>query len=93
VAPIRASVGDAVTELLDELPRCGRVSFARLTAGLVERLEVIVRFLALLELYKQGAVDLDQPETFGRLEVVWLGMPGPAAAEAAGPAPIEEYEG
>ncbi|MBV9660482.1 MAG: segregation/condensation protein A, partial [Acidimicrobiales bacterium] len=58
VAPIRASVGDAVSELVDELPRAGSITFARLTDGLVERLEVIVRFLALLELYKQGAVDL-----------------------------------
>lgn len=75
VAPVRASVGDAVVELLDELPRAGRITFTRLTSGLVERLEVIVRFLALLELYKQGAVDLDQPTTFGQLEVVWLGRP------------------
>ena len=38
VAPIRVSVGDAVAELIDELPRVGRISFARLTSGLVERL-------------------------------------------------------
>jgi segregation and condensation protein A len=88
VAPVRASVGDAVVELLDELPRAGRISFNRLTAGLVERLEVIVRFLALLELYKQGAVDLEQAVTFGRLEVVWLGHPMESRPEMA-----EEYEG
>jgi segregation and condensation protein A len=85
VAPVRASVGDAVTELLDELPRAGRISFARLTSGLVERLEVIVRFLALLELYKQGAVDLDQPSTFGHLEVIWLGRPDGTVPDGAGP--------
>jgi segregation and condensation protein A len=73
VAPVRASVRDAVDELLDELPRAGRISFARLTSGLVERLQVIVRFLAVLELYKQGQVDLAQPETFGDLQVIWLG--------------------
>ena len=54
VAPIRASVTDAVEELLDELPRAGRITFRELTGGLVERLEVVVRFLAVLELYKQG---------------------------------------
>lgn len=86
VAPIRASVGDAVAELLEELPRAGRISFARLTGGLVERLQVIVRFLALLELYKQGAVDLDQATTFSELEVTWLGQPTGVAA-------AEEYEG
>jgi len=86
VAPVRASVGDAVVELVDELPRAGRITFARLTSGLVERLEVIVRFLALLELYKQGAVDLQQAVTFGRLEVVWLGLPDD-------PGGTEEYDG
>ena len=34
--------------------------FRRLTTGLVERIEVIVRFLALLELFKQGVVELEQ---------------------------------
>lgn len=100
VAPVRASVGDAVVELLDELPRAGRITFARLTGGLVERLEVIVRFLALLELYKQGAVDLDQPVSFGQLEVIWLGLPDQDPGEEAAGGElvpvafeVEEYEG
>ena len=73
VAPIRASVADAVAELVDELPRAGRISFRRLTSGLVERLEVIVRFLALLELFKQGVIELDQGEQFGEIDVLWTG--------------------
>jgi segregation and condensation protein A len=73
VAPIRASVSDALVELADELPRIGRISFRRLTQELVERLEVIIRFLAVLELYKQGLVDLDQTERFGDIEVIWIG--------------------
>lgn len=73
VAPVRASVADAVVELLDELPRVGRVSFQALTGALVERLEVIVRFLAVLELYKQGMVDVDQGDRFADIEIVWLG--------------------
>jgi segregation and condensation protein A len=51
----------------------GRITFRALTADLVERLEVVVRFLAVLELYKRGMVDLDQPRTFGDIEVVWVG--------------------
>ncbi len=70
---VRANVSDAVAELLDELPRVGRISFRRLTSSLVDRLEVVVRFLALLELFKQGLVDLDQASSFGEIEVVWLG--------------------
>ena len=77
VAPIRASVADAVAELVDELPRTGRVTFARLTAALVERLEVIVRFLAVLELFKQGLVELDQADRFGDIVIEWrAGEPG-----------------
>jgi segregation and condensation protein A len=90
VAPIRISVADAMTELIDELPRVGRISFARLTSGLVERLEVIVRFLALLELFKQGAVDLDQAERFGDIDIVWNGIDS-GADEAA--TAIDDYDG
>jgi segregation and condensation protein A len=73
VAPIRASVTDAVAELLEELPIAGTISFRELTGSLVERLDVVVRFLAVLELFKQGFVDLDQPRTFGDIQIVWLG--------------------
>jgi segregation and condensation protein A len=73
VAPIRASVTDAVEELLHELPRAGRLTFRELTASLVERLEVVVRFLAILELYKQGLVDLEQFDNFGDIVVSWTG--------------------
>ncbi len=72
VNPIRFTVADAVAELIAELPRDGRISFRRLTADLAERIEVIVRFLAVLELFKQGVVDLAQPERFGDIEVVWV---------------------
>ena len=71
VNPIKVTVADAVAELLDELPRVGRISFRRLTADLGDRIEVIVRFLAVLELFKQGVVELDQPERFGDIEVHW----------------------
>ena len=73
VAPIRASVRDAVVELLDELPRAGQITFRRLTAGLTERLELIVRFLAVLELFKQGVVELAQAGNFGEIEITWVG--------------------
>ncbi|MDX2380065.1 MAG: ScpA family protein [Acidimicrobiia bacterium] len=72
VDPITITVADAVAELVDELPRIGAISFRRLTADLADRIEVIVRFLAVLELFKQGAVDLDQPERFGDIQVEWI---------------------
>ena len=65
---VRVSVQDAVEELIDELPRMGRVSFRRLTEEFVERLEIVVRFLAVLELFKQGFVELDQPAQVAEVE-------------------------
>ena len=73
VAPSRLSVTEAVAELVDELPRIGSTTFRALTDAFVERLDVVVRFLAVLELYKQGMIDLDQPTTFGDLTISWLG--------------------
>jgi segregation and condensation protein A len=75
VAPIRASVADTLEELVARLPMEGRTTFRRLTAGLVEPFEVIVYFLALLELCKRGAVDLEQAGKLGELRVSWLGVP------------------
>jgi len=72
VAPVRASVADAVVIVLDRLPVGEAVSFASLVAGAGERVEAVVRFLAVLELYKQGVVELDQLETFGTLTVTRL---------------------
>jgi segregation and condensation protein A len=90
VAPIRASVVDAVAELCGELPDIERVSFRELTASLVDRIEIVVRFLAILELFKQGFVDLQQPLTFGDIEVVWIAGAdsGAAALEA-----VDAYDG
>jgi segregation and condensation protein A len=70
---VRVSVADAVAELADELPRAGRITFRELTSSLVERLEVVVRFLAVLELYKQGMIDVLQTGAFGEIQILWLG--------------------
>ena len=90
VAPIRLSVAEAVEELIDELPRVGRIGFRELTSGFVERLEVVVRFLAVLEMFKQGIVDLQQPATFGDIAIVWLGEDLDHHADLAA---IDVYDG
>ncbi len=73
VSVVKVTVADAVAELVDELPRLGKVGFRRLVEGLVERVEVIVRFLAVLESFKQGLVELDQFERFGDIQIEWIG--------------------
>jgi segregation and condensation protein A len=97
VAPIRISVTDAVTELVEELPRLGRTTFRELTGHLAERLQVVVRFLAVLELFKKGLVDLDQPRTFGEIGIVWLGEAGARELGEVGSAEdlstVDAYDG
>lgn len=73
ISAIRANVADALATLLVEIPKAGRISFRSLTEGLNDRMEVIVRFLALLELFKQGMVDMEQPTRFGDIDIVWTG--------------------
>jgi segregation and condensation protein A len=89
VNPERLTVADAVAQLVEELPHLGHITFRRLTAGLVERIEVVIRFLAVLELYKQGVVELEQVERFGEIEVIWTGALGLRADELL----IDVYEG
>lgn len=73
VRPIRASVREAIVEMMDLL-RTGRPArFAELCAGVDRRIDVVVRFLGLLELFKAGAIDLSQHDRFGDIEAVWTG--------------------
>jgi segregation and condensation protein A len=90
VAPIRASVAETLEQLVARLPREGRTTFRRLIEGLVEPLEIIVCFLALLELCKRGAVDLEQAERLGELRVNWLGLAGDDEVLVLAPAAWDE---
>jgi segregation and condensation protein A len=98
IAPVRASVRDAVAAVLALLPGTEPMSFRALVAGTDSRLELVVRFLAVLELYKQGVVDLVQFENFGELLVRRL-RPGETVLDLAGlddwdddGAPVRERE-
>lgn len=90
VTSVTASVTDAIEELVDKLPRTGPITFRALTSSFVERIEVVVRFLAVLELYKQGLVDIDQTNSFGDLTVEWIAGSISGAEALAG---ADLYEG
>lgn len=72
VQPIRASVKDALVEVAARLRR-GPADFRTLCDGLITRIDVVVRFLALLELFKAGAVELAQSDRFGDIHATWTG--------------------
>ena len=68
--PVRMTVREAAGMVVQELERAGgSATFTELTAGCRHRVEVIVHFLALLELYKLDIVDLDQIANFSTLTV------------------------
>jgi segregation and condensation protein A len=91
IAPIRASVREAVEVVLSALPEREPLSFRQLVADAPTQLEAIVRFLAILELYKQGVVDLEQFDTFGDLRIRRL-REGETALDAASLAEWDEPE-
>ncbi|WP_086768868.1 segregation and condensation protein A [Streptomyces bobili] len=58
------------------LRRLGEVSFRTLVEDTDDTLTVVARFLALLELYREKAVALDQESALGELLVRWTGGDG-----------------
>jgi segregation and condensation protein A len=73
LAPIQASVRDAIVDIADKIAPGRATSFEEICGGIEARIEVVVRFLALLELYKAGAVELEQPDRWGDIVVQWTG--------------------
>ena len=92
LAPNSMSVGDAVAELLEELAKTRRATFRHLTAGIEDRLGLVVRFLAMLELVKQGLADVEQATTFGDIVISWAGGDDATVREAA-MAGADAYDG
>jgi chromatin segregation and condensation protein Rec8/ScpA/Scc1 (kleisin family) len=90
-----------VAELMSMAEGTRATSFRVLVAGCRTRMDVIVHFLALLELCKMGRVALGQGETFGDLQIAWIAVEDQLAAVGAsgrglaelGGYDVEEYEG
>ena len=92
ITPISLTVGHAVAELIEELTSVGRATFRRLTLGVDDRLELVVRFLAVLELVKQGLADVEQATTFGDIVISWTGHDD-LDVRAAAVAGVDAYDG
>jgi segregation and condensation protein A len=78
-APL-VSVREQAEHVIALLRERGAASFGELTADAEDTLTVVARFLALLELYREKAVALDQPEAMGDLQVRWTGGDEPPDA-------------
>lgn len=72
----RVSVREHLIVVAERLQTVGTASFRALCAGCTETIEVVARFLAVLELYREGAVAFEQLEAMGELRVRWTAAPG-----------------
>ncbi len=69
----RVSVREQALLVLERLRHVGHLTFRALVADAPDTLTKVARFLALLELYKEGAVAFDQVAALGELSVRWTG--------------------
>lgn len=67
------SVREQAALILERLRSRSRLSFRDLTADAGDRLVVVARFLALLELFRERAISFEQLTPLGELTIHWLG--------------------
>lgn len=84
-APL-VSVREQAEIVVARVREAGEITFRGLTEDAPDTLTVVARFLALLELYREKAVTLDQEEALGELMVRWAG------GEGAEPAVTDEFD-
>jgi segregation and condensation protein A len=87
VHQVRVSVREHAAVLRDRLLRVRIATFRTLCADCENTLEVVARFLALLELYREGLVEFAQVQALGELTVRWTGGDGAVDLE------VDEYAG
>jgi segregation and condensation protein A len=89
----RTSVREQAEILVARLRSLRRATFRHLVADCAGTYEVVARFLAILELYRDGRISLDQAAPLGDLFVSWLDRPEPSAdAPGQPPEPVLEEE-
>jgi segregation and condensation protein A len=87
VHQVRVSVREHAAVLRDRLLRARTASFRVLCADCRSTLEVVARFLAVLELYREGMVSFEQVQALGELTVRWTGGDEPVELD------VDEYAG
>jgi segregation and condensation protein A len=89
----KVSVREHVAVLRVKLAERGRASFAELVADCEHSIEVVARFLGLLDLYKENVILFHQEEALADLDVEWTGgtVDETTATEPPPPGDEEEY--
>ncbi len=68
----RISVREHMLAIIMMLRELGAADFRTLCAGCQQTIEVVARFLALLELFREGRISFDQEIPLGELTVRWI---------------------
>ncbi|WP_395726608.1 segregation and condensation protein A [Nakamurella sp.] len=80
----RVSVVEHTGMLREMLAARGALTFGELVADCTATLQVVARFLGLLQLYRESAVAFDQPQPLGELTVRWMAPEAGGDAGATG---------
>jgi segregation and condensation protein A len=86
---MRVSVREQAVLLARRLAEVGTTSFRALVADCTETIEVVARFLAVLELFREGHVTFEQIVPLGDLQCRWTGHDAVPTTYLA----VEEYDG
>jgi segregation and condensation protein A len=91
----RVSIREHMAILATRLRASGSANFRNLVADCGSTLEVVARFLGLLELYRDGSVGFEQAEALEDLRVRWVGTAeaAPVATAPGQPMDIDEEYG
>lgn len=81
------SVREQAAIIVDRLRRTRSASFRTLIADTDATVVVVARFLALLELFREGAISFDQVTPLGELTIRWTGSGDPDVSD------VDEFEG
>ncbi|GAA3295048.1 hypothetical protein GCM10020218_075270 [Dactylosporangium vinaceum] len=85
---VRVSVREHANILRDRLIEQGEATFTALCIDCESTLEVVARFLALLELYRENLINFEQPLALGELTVRWT-----ATEDVGVDIQVDEFEG
>jgi segregation and condensation protein A len=85
----RVSVREQAALVVERLQRSGTMTFRALCGDSPDTLTTVARFLALLELFREGVVGFDQVTPMGELTIRWTGAEDPRDIDID----IDEFEG
>jgi segregation and condensation protein A len=68
----RTTVAEQTDIIIRKLGTAGRASFAELSGDCQDTYEIVARFLAVLDLYRDGSVSFEQQTPLGDLYITWI---------------------